>query len=69
MKITFIVYKGQPALQTLRINTILKESVRYFWRVIWNNIPVEIRSIKIYEKLEIRNQKMKTVYVDYVKRM
>ena len=69
MKITFIVYKGQPALQSLRINTILKESVRYFWRVIWNNISVEIRSIKIYKKLEIRNQKMKTVHVDYVKRM
>ena len=69
MKITFIVYKGQPALQILRINTILKESVRYFWRVIWNNISVEIRSIEIYEKLEIRNQKMKTVHVDYVKRM
>ena len=69
MKITFIVYKGQPALQSLRINTILKESVRYFWRVIWNNIPVEIRSIKTYEKLEIRNQKMKTVHVDYVKRV
>ena len=69
MKITFIVYKGQPALQSLRINTILKESVRYFWRVIWNNISVEIRSIKIYKKLEIRNQKMETVHVDYVKRM
>ena len=38
----------QPDFQIPRINTTLKvtESARYFGPVIWNNIPIEIRSIK-----------------------
>ena len=44
----FYSLRSQPDFQIPSINTILKgiETVRYFGPVIWNNIPVEIRSIK-----------------------
>ena len=49
---------SQPNFQIPRISTILKgiESVRYFGPAVWNNIPIEIRSIKIFDtfKTEIK---------------
>ena len=44
----FYSLRSQPDFQIPSISTILKgiETVRYFGPVIWNNIPVEIRSIK-----------------------
>ena len=51
----------QPDFQIPRINTNLKvtEPVQYFGPVIWNNIPIEIRSIKNVDtfKIEIRKSK------------
>ena len=50
--------RSQPNFQIPRISTILKgiESVRYFGPAVWNNIPTEIRSIKIFDtfKTEIK---------------
>ena len=50
--------QSQLDFQIPRINTTLKgaESVQYFGSVIWNNIPIEIGSIKdfITFKTEIR---------------
>ena len=53
--------QSQPDFQIPRINTDLKrtESVRYFGPVIWNNIPLKIRSIQNIDtfKIEITNWK------------
>ena len=65
--------QSQPDLQIPRINTSLKgiESVRYFRAVIWNNIPIEIRSIEILKHLKQKseNGSQHTVYENYVKLM
>ena len=57
----FYSLSSQPDFQIPRINTILKgtEPVRYFRPVIWNNTPIDIRSIKNFDtfKREIRKQK------------
>ena len=57
---------SQPDSQIPRINTALKgaESVRYLGPVIWNNIPIEIRSIKNFDtfKTEIRKWKPKNCW-------
>ena len=52
MKITFIVYD---------LNPIRYKSMRYFGTVIWNNIAIEIGSIKTIDalKTEIRKWKPK----------
>ena len=54
----FYSLRSQPDFQIPRINTNLKgaESVRYLRPVIWNNISIEIRSIKNFDmfKTEIR---------------
>ena len=44
----FYSLRSQTDFQIPRINITLKgiESVRYLELVIWNNIPIEIRSIK-----------------------
>ena len=46
----FYSLRSKPRFQIPRINTTLKaiESVRYFGPVIWNNIPIEIRSNKAF---------------------
>ena len=46
------------------------ESVRYFEPIIWNNTPIEIRSIKNFDtfKTEIRKWNPITVHVHYGKR-
>ena len=51
----------QPDFQIPRINTILKgiEPVRYFGPVIWNNIPIEIRSIKNFDTFKTKIRKWK----------
>ena len=60
----FYSLRSQPDYQIPRINTTLKgaESVRYLGPVIWNNISIEIRSIKNFDtfKTEIRKWKPKT---------
>ena len=50
MKITFTVY-DLNSQQIPRINTTLKgtESLRYFGPVVWNNIPIKIRSIQNFD--------------------
>ena len=57
----FYSLRSQPGFQIPRINTTLKgiEFVRYFRPVIWNNIPIKIRSVKNIDtlKAEIRNLK------------
>ena len=66
---------SQPDFQIPRIYTSLKgtESVRYFGPVIWNNIPIEIRSIKSFNtfQTEIRKWKLTNfwcrLYKTYVK--
>ena len=54
-------FTSQLDFQILTINTTLKgiESVRYFGPVIWDNIPIEIKSIKKINtfKTEIRKWK------------
>ena len=59
----FYSLRSQPDFQIPRIKTSLKgaESVRYLGPVIWNNIPIEIRSIKNFDtfKTEIRKCKLK----------
>ena len=59
----FYSLRSQPDFQIPRIKTSLKgaESVRYLGPVIWNNIPIEIRSIKNLGKFktEIRQWKPK----------
>ena len=54
---------SQPNCQVPRINTTLKgtEYVRYLQSVIWNNFPIEIRSIKYFDtfKTEIKKWKLK----------
>ena len=59
--IEFYSLRSQPDFQIPRINTALKgiEFIRYFRPVIWNNIPIKIRSIKNFGtlKTEIRNWK------------
>ena len=54
-------FTSQLDFQILRINTTLKgiEPVRYFGPVIWDNIPIEIKSIKKINtfKTEIRKWK------------
>ena len=51
----------QPDFQIPRINTILKgiEPVRYFEPVIWNNIPIKIRSIKKFDTFKTKIRKWK----------
>ena len=65
--------RSQPDLQIPRNNTSLKgiESVRYFRAVIWNNIPIEIRSIEILKHLKQKseNGSQHIVHEDYVKLM
>ena len=55
--------RSQPDYQIPRINTTLKraESVRYLGPVIWNNIFIEVKSIKNFDtfKTEIRKWKLK----------
>ena len=62
-EINFYSLRSQPDFQR-GINTTLKgaESVRYLGPVIWNNISIEIRSIKNFDtfKTEIRKWKPKT---------
>ena len=59
----FYSLRSQPDYQIPRINTTLKgaESVRYLGPVTWNNIVIEIRSIKNFDifKTEIRKWKPK----------
>ena len=47
---------SQPDLHIPRINTTLKdiESVQYFGPVIWNNIPIEIKAIKNFDKFKTK---------------
>ena len=65
--------RSQPDFQiaNFQIKTTLKiiECVRYFGAVIWNNIFVEIRILKILKHLkkESENGSQQTVHVDYVK--
>ena len=49
-KNNFYSLRSKSDFQIPRISTTLKgtESVRHFGPVIWNNIPIEIRSIKIF---------------------
>ena len=51
----------QPDFQIPRINTTLKitEPVQYFGPVIWNNIPIEIRSIKNFDTFKTKIRKWK----------
>ena len=73
--IEFYSLRSQPDFQIPRINTALKgiEFIRYFRPVIWNNIPIKIRSIKSFGtlKTEIRNWKPTncscSLYKTYVK--
>ena len=65
--------RSQPDFQiaNFQINTTLKriEFVRYFGAVIWNNILIEIRILKILKHLKKKseNGSQQTVHVDYVK--
>ena len=47
---------SQPDLHTPRINTTLKDigSVQYFGPVIWNNISIEIKTIKNFDKFKTK---------------
>ena len=47
---------SQPDLHIPRINTTLKdiESVQYFGPAIWNNIPIEIKTIKNFDKFKTK---------------
>ena len=60
----FCSLRSQPDFQIPRINTALKgpESVRNLGPVNWNNISIEIRSIKNFDtfKTEIRKWKPKS---------
>ena len=61
-KITFTVFD---------LNPIQHDFARYFRRVICNNIPIEIRSVKILTQLiqKSKNGNRKTVDGDYAKSM
>lgn len=47
----------QFKFQIPRINTILTESAQYFGPAIWNNIPIEIRTIKNQKKIKLETRK------------
>ena len=59
----FYSLRSQLDFQIPRINTTLKrtESVRYFGPIIWNNIPIETRSIQNVDLFKTnRNHKLET---------
>ena len=59
----FYSLRSQLDFQIPRINTTLKgtESVRYFEPIIWNNIPIETRSIQNVDLFKTnRNHKLET---------
>ena len=59
---------SQPDFPIPRINTTLNgtEPVQNFGPIIWNNIPIEIRSIKHFDTFRTDGNRQ-TVDVDYVK--
>ena len=59
----FYSLRSQLDFQIPRINTTLKgtDSVRYFGPIIWNNIPIETRSIQNVDLFKTsRNNKLET---------